>query len=58
MTKRKYTLIGWAVWNLAKAIAKWKLSRNKKAKAGAAAAVALVLVGGVLAAKSASDDDE
>ena len=57
MTKRKYTILGWAVWNLAKAIAKWKLSRNKKAKAGAAAAIALVLVGGVVAAKSGSSDE-
>jgi hypothetical protein len=57
MSKRKYTLIGWAVWNLAKLIAKWKLSSNKRAKAGAAAAVALVLVGGVVAAKSGSDDE-
>jgi hypothetical protein len=57
MSKRKYTLIGWAVWNLAKLIAKWKLSSNKRAKAGAAAAVALVLVGGVVAAKSGNDDE-
>jgi hypothetical protein len=57
MTKRRYTLIGWLVWNLAKLIAKWKLSSNKRAKAGAAAAIALVLVGGVVAAKSASGDE-
>ena len=57
MRKRKYTMIGWAVWNLAKLIAKWKLSSNKRAKAGAAAAVALVLVGGVVAAKSGNGDE-
>jgi hypothetical protein len=57
MTKRRYTMLGWAVWKLATAIAKWKLSRNKKAKAGAAAAIALVLAGGVVAAKSATGDD-
>ena len=56
MTKRKYTIIGWLVWNLATTIARWKLSRNK-AKLGAAAVVALVLVGGVVAAKSTGDDE-
>jgi hypothetical protein len=57
MTKRRYTMLGWAVWKLATAIAKWKLSRNKRAKVGAAAAIALVLAGGVVAAKSATGDE-
>jgi hypothetical protein len=57
MTTRGYTILGWLVWRIASGFVKWKVSQNK-AKLGAVGAIALVLVGGVLAAKSASGDDE
>jgi hypothetical protein len=57
MTTRGYTVLGWLVWQIGSRVAKRKISQNK-AKLGAAGAIALVRVGGVLAAKSASGDDE
>jgi hypothetical protein len=54
MTKG-YTLLGWIVWQIASRVAKRKMAQNR-VKLGAAGVVALVLVGGVIAAKSGSDD--
>ena len=56
MSTRGYTVLGWLVWQVGSRVAKRKLSQNK-AKIGAGAAIALVLVGGVVAAKSAAGDD-
>jgi isoaspartyl peptidase/L-asparaginase-like protein (Ntn-hydrolase superfamily) len=56
MTSRGYTVLGWLVWQIGSRVAKRKISQNK-AKLGAVGAVALVLVGGVVAAKSASGDE-
>jgi hypothetical protein len=56
MTHRGYTVLGWLVWQIGSRVAKRKLAQNK-VKLGAAGAVALVLVGGVLAAKSATSDE-
>ena len=47
MSSRGYTVLGWAVWQVAKLLAKQKMEQNR-VKIGAAATVALVLVGGVL----------
>jgi hypothetical protein len=55
MTSKGYTVLGWIVWQLGSRIAKRKVADNR-VKFGAAGVVALVLVGGVLAARSGSDD--
>jgi hypothetical protein len=57
MKARGYTVLGWLVWKLVSGFVRWKVGQNK-AKLGAAGAIALVLVGGVVAAKSASNGDE
>jgi hypothetical protein len=57
MTTRGYTVLGWLVWQIGSRVAKRKIAQNKM-KLGAAGAIALVLVGGVVAAKSASSGDE
>jgi hypothetical protein len=56
MSTKGYTVLGWAVWQVATRVAKRKVAQNRL-KLGAAATVALVLIGGVLAAKSASEGD-
>ena len=55
MTTRAYTVLGWITWQIAMRLAKRKMARNK-VKLGAAATVLLVLVGGVLAARAASEE--
>ena len=56
MGSKGYTVLGWAVWQVATRVAKRKMARNK-VKLGAAATVALVLVGGLAAAKASSGDE-
>ena len=55
VTTKLYTLLGWFAWQGISILLRRKLADNK-VKLGAAATVAAVLVGGVLAAKSASDE--
>ena len=55
MSSKGYTVLGWAVWQVASRVAKRKIAQNR-VKFGAAGVVLLVLVGGVVAAKSAADD--
>jgi hypothetical protein len=55
MQVRGYTVLGWAVWQIATRIAKRKIAQNRM-KLGAAGVVALVLVGGILAARATSGD--
>jgi hypothetical protein len=57
MSSRGYTVLGWAVWQIATRVAKRKMARNK-VKLGAVATVLLVLVGGLAAAKAASGGGE
>ena len=52
MRSRGYTVLGWAVWQ----VATRKMTQNK-VKLGAAATVALVLVAGLAAAKASSGDE-
>ena len=52
---RGYTVLGWVVWQIASRVAKKKIQQNR-VKIGAVGVVALVLIGGVLAARSGSDD--
>jgi hypothetical protein len=56
MSSRGYTVLGWAVWQIATRVAKRKMAQNK-VKIGAAATVALVLVAGLAAAKAAAGED-
>jgi hypothetical protein len=55
MTTSGYTFLGWIVWQLGTRIMKRKVADNRT-KLGAAGVVAAVLVGGILAARSGSDD--
>jgi len=57
MTTRGYTVLGWLTWQVARLVAKRKVTQ-KKAKLGAAATVLLVLVGGLVAARASGGDDE
>ena len=56
MTSKSYTVLGWVVWQIASRVAKKKIRQNQ-VKLGAAGVVALVLVAGVAAAKSGSEDE-
>jgi uncharacterized PurR-regulated membrane protein YhhQ (DUF165 family) len=56
MTTKGYTVLGWLAWQILSRVLGRKVAR-KRVKLGAAATVALVLVGGILAAKTASSDD-
>ena len=55
MSRNGYTFLGWVVWQLGSRVAKQKIAQNR-VKLGAAGVVLLVLLGGVIAAKSGSDD--
>jgi hypothetical protein len=57
MGTRGYTVLGWAVWQIASRVAKRKLRANKT-KIGAAATVVLVLVAGIVAAKVSGGEEE
>jgi hypothetical protein len=51
MSSKGYTVLGWAVWQVATRVAKRKMRANK-VKLGAAATVLLVLIGGLAIAKA------
>jgi len=57
VNSRGYTVLGWAVWQIASRVARRKIQQNR-VKIGAAGVVMLVLVAGLAAAKSGSGDDE
>ena len=57
MTTRGYTVLGWLTWQVARRVAKRKMTQNK-VKLGAAATVLLVLVGGLVAARASGNDDD
>ena len=56
MSNKGYTVIGWIVWQIGKRIAARKMAQNR-VKLGAAGIVALVLIGGIVAARSAVTGD-
>jgi hypothetical protein len=56
MSTRGYTVLGWLTWQVARRVARRKMTQNK-GKLGAAATVLLVLVGGLAAARAAGEDD-
>lgn len=55
MTHRGYTVLGWAVWQVASRVAKRKMAQNR-GKLGAAAVVLLVVLGGIAAARAADGE--
>lgn len=55
MNSKRYTAIGWIVWQVGTRLAKRKAVQNK-GKLGAGFAVALIVAGGILAAAGESDD--
>ena len=55
MGVKGYTFLGWVVWQLGSRVVKYKVAQNR-AKVGAIGVIAAVLIGGVLAAKSGTDD--
>jgi hypothetical protein len=55
MNTKGYTVLGWAVWQVASRVAKRKIAQNR-AKLGAVAVIALVLVGGVVAARASTEE--
>jgi hypothetical protein len=57
MKSKGYTVLGWAVWQVATRVPRRKMAGNKL-KVGAAATVLLVLVGGLAIVKAASGGDE
>jgi hypothetical protein len=57
MGTKGYTVLGWAVWQVASRVARRKMRQNK-VKVGAAATVFLVLVGGLIAAKAGGGEEE
>ena len=56
MSSKGYTVLGWAVWQVATRVPK-RMMATKKVKLGAAASVLLVLIAGLAAAKAGSDDE-
>jgi hypothetical protein len=56
MNSKSYSVFGWIVWQIASRVAKKKIRQNQM-KLGAAGIVALVLVAGLAAAKSGSDEE-
>ena len=57
MNRTGYTVLGWAVWQVASRVAKRKVAQNR-AKLGAAGAVAaLAVVGGIVAARLGGSDE-
>jgi hypothetical protein len=56
VSSKGYTVLGWAVWQIATRVAKRKMAQNK-VKLGAAATVLLVLIAGLAAAKAAGGED-
>jgi hypothetical protein len=55
MNTKGYTVLGWVVWQVARRVAKRKISQNR-VKLGAAGVVLAVLAGGVIAAKAGGGD--
>jgi hypothetical protein len=51
MSTKGYTVLGWAVWQVASRVARRKMRQNK-VKIGAAATVLAVLVAGIAVAKA------
>ena len=57
MTSKRYTVLGWVVWQIGSRVAKKKMTENR-VKLGAVGVVAAVLVGGVIAARAGGGSDD
>ena len=57
MKTKGYTMLGFAAWQGIKLVVRRKLTQNR-ATLAAGATVALVLIGGIVAAKAGSSDEE
>ncbi len=57
MSGSGYKVLGWVVWQVGSRVAKRKMAANR-VQIGAAGIVVAVLVGGVLAARAASDSED
>jgi len=57
MSGSGYKVLGWVVWQVGSRVAKRKMAANR-VQIGAAGVLAAVLVGGVLAARAASDSGD
>ena len=55
MNSKGYTVLGWLVWQIGSRVAKKKIAQNR-VKLGAAGVVLLVLVAGIAAARTSSDN--
>jgi hypothetical protein len=55
VSSKGYTVLGWAVWQVASRVAKRKIRENR-VKLGALGVVALVLVAGLAAARAGSGE--
>jgi hypothetical protein len=57
MSNRGYTVLGWAVWQVATRATKLKIRQNK-VKVGAAATVLAVLIGGLAIARATGSEED
>ena len=57
MPTKAYTVLGWAIWQVARVLAKCKMGKNR-VKLGAAATVLGILVAGVAVARAAASSEE
>ncbi len=57
MNRKSYTVLGWVVWQIGSRVAKKKMTENR-VKLGAVGVVAAVLVGGLIAARAAGNDED
>ncbi len=57
MSGSGYKVLGWVVWQVGSRVARRKMAANRL-RIGAVGIVAAVLVGGVMAARAASDSDD
>ena len=57
MNTRAYTVLGWITWQIARRVAKRKMTQNK-VKLGAGATALGVLAAGIVAAKVASSSGD
>ena len=55
MSSKGYTVLGWAVWQVASRVAKRQIAQNR-VKLGAAGIVLAVVLAGIVAARGDSDD--
>jgi hypothetical protein len=58
MTSTGYTIIGWLVWQIGSRVAKRKIARNRVKLGAAGIAAAVLVAGAVVAARSATGEED